>query len=57
MIFLFHIDIEGKFGWIIWGGGGGGGGYVDKGTKGMLTSPLKFSVDIHFVTYRFGQKN
>ena len=36
------------------GGGGGGGG---KGTKGMLTSPLKFSVDIHFVTYRFGQKN
>ena len=22
--FLFHIEIEGKDGWIIWGGGGGG---------------------------------
>ena len=26
--FLFHIEIEGKGGWIIWGGGGGGKGYV-----------------------------
>ena len=24
--FLFHIEIEGKCGWIIGGGGGGGGG-------------------------------
>ena len=24
--FLFHIEIEGKYEWIIWGGGGGGGG-------------------------------
>ena len=24
--FLFHIEIEGKGGWNIWGGGGGGGG-------------------------------
>ena len=23
---LFHIEIKGKDGWIIWGGGGGGGG-------------------------------
>ena len=23
--FLFHIEIEGNCGWIIWGGGGGGG--------------------------------
>ena len=34
--FLFHIEIEGKGGWIIWGGGGGGGG----GAKGMLGPPL-----------------
>ena len=26
--FLFNIEIEGKCGWIIWGGGGGGEGYV-----------------------------
>ena len=26
--FLFHIEIEGKCGWIIGGGGGGGKGYV-----------------------------
>ena len=31
--FLFHIEIEGKGGWIIWGGGGGGG------AKGMLGHP------------------
>ena len=31
--FLFHIEIEGKCGWIIGGGGGGGGG------KGMLPPP------------------
>ena len=31
--FLFHIEIEGKGGWIIWGGGGG--------AKGMLGPPLK----------------
>ena len=28
--FLFHIEIEGKGGWIIWGGGG---------AKGMLPPP------------------
>ena len=28
--FLFHIEIEGKGGWIIWGGGG---------AKGMLAPP------------------
>ena len=33
--FLFHIEIEGKGGWIIWGGGGGGGG----GAKGYVGSP------------------
>ena len=33
--FLFHIEIEGKCGWIIGGGGGGGG----KGAKGMF-APL-----------------
>ena len=33
--FPFHIEIEGKCGWIIGGGGGGGGG----GAKGML-APL-----------------
>ena len=27
--FLFHIEIEGKCGWIIWGGGGGGGKEYD----------------------------
>ena len=32
--FLFHIEVEGKFGWIIGGGGGGGGG-----AKGMLRPP------------------
>ena len=32
--FLFHIEIEGKGGWIIWGGGGGGG-------KGYVGPPLK----------------
>ena len=32
--FLFHIEIEGKGGWIIGGGGGGG-------AKGMLAPPLK----------------
>ena len=37
-LFLFHIEIEGKGGWIIWGGGGGGGG---GGAKGMLGPPLK----------------
>ena len=31
--FLFHIESEGKYGWIIGGGGGGG--------KGMLLPPLK----------------
>ena len=31
--FLFHIEIEGKGGWIIGGGGGG--------AKGMLAPPLK----------------
>ena len=30
--FLFHIEIEGKGGWIIWGGGGG---------KGYVGPPLK----------------
>ena len=35
--FLFHIEIEGKGGWIIGGGGGGGEG----GAKGMLAPPLK----------------
>ena len=33
--FLFHIEIEGKCGWIIEVGGGGGG------AKGMLPPPLK----------------
>ena len=33
--FLFHIEIEGKGGWIIGGGGGGGG------AKCMLAPPLK----------------
>ena len=33
--FLFHIEIEGKCGWIIGGGGGGGGG------KGYVGPPLK----------------
>ena len=33
--FLFHIEIEGKGGWIIWGGEGGGGGAA----KGMLPPP------------------
>ena len=33
--FLFHIEIEGKGGWIIWGGGGGGGG----GGKGYVGPP------------------
>ena len=28
IFFLFHIEIEGKGGWIIGGGGGGGKGYV-----------------------------
>ena len=31
--FLFHIEIEGKGGWIILGGGGGGG------AKGILGPP------------------
>ena len=31
--FPFHIEIEGKGGWIIWGGGGG------EGAKGMLGPP------------------
>ena len=35
--FLFHIEIEGKGGWIIGGGGGGGGG----GGKGYVGPPLK----------------
>ena len=34
--FLFHIEIEGKGGWIIGGGGGGGGG-----GKGYVGPPLK----------------
>ena len=36
--FLFHIEIEGKCGWIIggWGGGGVGGG-----GKGYVGPPLK----------------
>ena len=33
--FLFHIEIEGKCGWIIGGGGQGGGG------KGYVGPPLK----------------
>ena len=33
--FLFHIEIEGKCGWIIGGEGGGG-----EGAKGMLVAPL-----------------
>ena len=33
--FLFHIETEGKGGWIIWGGGGGG-------AKGMLAPSLIF---------------
>ena len=38
--FLFHIEIEGKCGWIIGGGGGGaGGGGRGEGAKGML-APL-----------------
>ena len=36
VIFLFHIEIEGKGGWIIWLGGGGRGG---GGAKGMLGPP------------------
>ena len=35
IFFLFHIEIEGKGRWIIWGGGGGGGG------KGYVGPPLK----------------
>ena len=36
IFFLFHIEIEGKGGWIIGGGGGGGGGgvWVPKGYVG-----------------------
>ena len=37
--FLFHIEIEGKYGWIIGGGGG---------AKGMLT-PLQFSRSDNFL--------
>ena len=33
--FLFHIEIQGKGGWIIGGGGGGGRG------KGYVGPPLK----------------
>ena len=33
IFFLFHIEIEGKGGWIIGGGGGGGGG------KGYVAPP------------------
>ena len=42
---LFHIDFEGKCGWIIGGGGGGGGGecmwIIGGGGKGMLPPPSK----------------
>ena len=38
--FLFHIEIEGKCGWIIGGGERGVGG--GRGAKGMLATPLKF---------------
>ena len=31
IFFLFHTEIEGKYGWIIGGGGGGG-----EGAKGMM---------------------
>ena len=34
-LIMFHIDIEGKCGWIWEGGGGGGGGHKD-----MLPPPL-----------------
>ena len=34
--FLFHIEIEGKGGWIIWGGGGGGKEYVGPPTLKLL---------------------
>ena len=37
--FLFHIEIEGKGGWIIGGGGGGGGG--GGAGKGYVGPPLK----------------
>ena len=37
--FLFHIEIEGKCGWIIGGGGGGRGGGGGKGYVGG--PPLK----------------
>ena len=36
--FLFHIEIEGKGGWIIGGGGGGGKGYVGPPLK-LLGGP------------------
>ena len=38
VIFLFHIEIEGKGGWIIWLGGGGGGGGGGKGYVGPTLS-------------------
>ena len=40
IFFLFHIEIEGKGGWVIGGGGGGGGG-GGREAKGMLPPPLK----------------
>ena len=39
--FLFHIEIEGKCGWIIGGGGGGRGGGRGGGGKGYVGPPLK----------------
>ena len=41
---MFHIEIEGKRGWIIGGGGGGGGGGVGGGGgsgagKGYVAPP------------------
>ena len=51
--FLFHIEIEGKGGWIIGGGGGGGGkGYVAPpplkllGGLAPLAPPSSYAYDI-----------
>ena len=51
IFFLFHIEIEGKGGWIIWGGGGGGKGYVGPplkllggGLAPLLPTPMGYRV-------------
>ena len=38
--FLFHIEIEGKCGWIMGGGGGGGKGYVAPPPSQIIGPPL-----------------